>query len=68
MAPEAPGASHETQAKERDLVNELNSTSGPDPRPVDHRHSLPNDVAQRSSAGAELPVIAGLRFNEGETA
>jgi hypothetical protein len=39
--------------------------SQPDPRPVDHRHSLPIDVAQRSSAGAELSVIAGLR-TEGE--
>lgn len=42
-------------------------TQGPDPRPVDHRHSLPNDVAQRSSESAELSVIAGLGF-EGETA
>jgi hypothetical protein len=58
-----PGPDHEQQTK-RGLVTENNGT-GPDPRPVDHRYSLPNDVAQRSSESAELSVIAGLGF-EGE--
>jgi hypothetical protein len=46
-------------------VNDTKGISEPDPRPVDHRHSLPNDVAQRTSEAAELSVIAGLGF-EGE--
>lgn len=47
------------------LVNDTEVTR-PDPRPVDHRHSLPTDAAARSSQSVELSVIAGLGCNEGE--
>lgn len=47
-------------------MNDNQGSTAPDPRPGDHRYALPHDVTQRSSDRAELSVIAGLRFNEGE--